>query len=125
MFTCVLKSLFFVNFGFFAAALGMMTRKPIKINRSSFLTVVFLDVKLYNARKKKIKKNRARSSSLPLCARERSSIRIKERKEKREKGFKVFAFFSLSSVLMKSRTWFALVLLKKKATTSTPKKKKK
>ena len=70
VYVCTKKSLFFVNFGFFAAALGMMTRKPIKINRSSFLTVVFLDVKLYNARKKKIKKNRARSSSLPSCTRE-------------------------------------------------------
>ena len=44
------------QFWVFRGRLGMMMRKPIKINRSSFLTV-FLDIKLYNTRKKN-KKNR-------------------------------------------------------------------
>jgi hypothetical protein len=85
VYVCTKKSLFFVNFGFFAAALGMMTRKPIKINRSSFLTVVFLDVKLYNTRKKKNKKNRARSSSLPLCLSARGVVVVSKRGKKRER----------------------------------------
>jgi|Dee2metaT_26_FD_contig_91_116741_length_2015_multi_2_in_0_out_0_1 hypothetical protein len=57
MFMCVIKSLLFVvvQFWVFRGRLGVM-RKTIKINRSSFLTV-FLDIKLYNTRKKN-KKNR-------------------------------------------------------------------
>lgn len=43
------------QFWVFRGRLGVM-RKTIKINRSSFLTV-FLDIKLYNTRKKN-KKNR-------------------------------------------------------------------
>ena len=63
-------------------------RKPIKINRSSFLLVFLKDKTLQRGRR--IKRTGFGSSSLPLCKRESSVISIKERKEKREKGFKVF-----------------------------------